>query len=158
MKIVLIIMISVTCPLLWAQDSTFRLNVLAYQWTTDHRALTFSWPGSSNTSCNGTSNMSGYVSNQGSFNANGTSASTCTSTYTPPRNQTIDIRKPVVFIVAETDSNRMVLTCTRNVRWSQCKALNPGMFAIATRKGISKFRRCLGRARKNGYMANLLAH
>lgn len=32
-----------------AQENTFRLTVLGYQWTTTHRTLTFSWPGYANT-------------------------------------------------------------------------------------------------------------
>jgi hypothetical protein len=29
----------------------------------------------------------------------------------------------------------MILTCTRNVRWSQCHALNPGFFVARNDKG-----------------------
>lgn len=72
--------------------------------------------------------MNGYVSGGGNISASGTTSDTCSTTYTPPTNQNIDIQKPVVFILADTESSRMVLTCTRNVRWSQCHALNPGMF------------------------------
>jgi len=59
----------------------------------------------------------------------------CSTTYTPPGDQTIDIQKPVIFIQAETETRRMVLTCTRNVGWSQCHALNPGIFLARTDHG-----------------------
>lgn len=131
----LIATISLFALTLRAQESTFRLNVLAYQWTTSHKTLTFSWPGYANTSCNGNANINGYVSSGGSFSANGTSSGTCSTTYTPPSNQNIDIQKPVVFILAESDTSRMILTCTRNVRWSQCHALNPGQFLARLDKG-----------------------
>jgi hypothetical protein len=110
-----------------AQESTFRLTVLGYQWTTTHKTLTFSWPGHSSTSCNGAVNVNGNVSG-GNIYASGTTSDTCSTTYTPPTNQNIEIQKPVVFILAETEKNRMVMTCTRNVRWSQCHALTPGSF------------------------------
>ena len=122
-------------PPMRAQDNTFHITVLAYQWTTTHNTLNFSWPGYANTSCNGSANITGYVSGGGSISASGTSASTCSTSYTPPTNQTIDIQKPVVFIVADSDTSRMVLTCTRNVRWSQCHALNPGQFIARIEKG-----------------------
>jgi len=120
---------------IFAQDGTYRLNVLSYQWTTSHKPVNFTWQGHSNTSCNGNSNVTGYVSGSGSFSANGTSSGSCSTTFTPPSTQTIDIQKPVVFILAETDSSRMVLSCTRNVLWSQCEALNPGTFLARTDKG-----------------------
>src|ERR1022692_1600683 len=125
---ILILAVLLFGPLLRAQENTFRLTVLSYQWTTTHKTLTFSWPGYANTSCAGSSNMNGYISGSGNISASGTSSDTCSTTYPPPSNQTIDIRKPVVFILADTESSRMVLTCTRNVRWSQCHALNPGPF------------------------------
>lgn len=117
------------------QENTFRLTVLAYEWTTTHKTLTFSWPGSSNTSCNGDTNVNGYVSGTGNFSANASSSDSCYTSYTPPSNQTIDIQKPVVFILADSDTSRMVLTCTRNVRWSQCHSLNPGSFLGRIDKG-----------------------
>jgi hypothetical protein len=116
------------CPVLRAQENAFHLTVLGYQWTTTHKTLTFSWPGHANTSCSGSTDMNGYVSSGGNISASGTTSDTCSTTYTPPTNQNIDIQKPVVFILAETESSRMVLSCTRNLRWSQCHALNPGEF------------------------------
>lgn len=111
-----------------AQDNTFHLTVLGYQWTTTHKTLNFTWPGSASTSCNGNSTMNGNVSNNGNIYASGTSSSSCSTTFTPPSNQTIEVQKPVVYILADSDTSRMVLTCTRNVRWSQCQALSPGSF------------------------------
>lgn len=125
--IVLSLLLALLNVPLVAQDNTFRVQVLAYQWTTTHRTLTFSWPGYANTSCNGTSYVNGYVSGSNIY-ANGTSSDTCSTTYTPPTNQNIDIVKPVVYILADSATSRMILTCTRNVRWSQCHALNPGTF------------------------------
>ncbi len=124
MKLLLVMLL---CIPMWAQENTFRLNVLGYQWATTHATLTFSWPGRSNTSCNGNVSMSGNVSG-GNLYASGTTSDSCSTTYTPPTNQNIAIQKPVVFILADTDTSRMILTCTRNVRWSQCHALNPGPF------------------------------
>jgi hypothetical protein len=118
-----------------AQENTFGISVLAFQWTTTHQTMTFSWPGYANSSCNGTVNVSGYASGGGGFSANGTTSNMCSTTYTPPTNQNIDIQKPVVFILASTETNRMVLTCTRNVLWSQCHGLNPGRFLARFDKG-----------------------
>lgn len=118
-----------------AQEGTFRLDVLGYQWTTTHRPVTFTWPGHANTSCSGSAHASGSISAQGDFSANGTSYSTCSTTFMPPTSQTIDIQKPVVFILAETANSRLVMTCTRNVRWSQCKALTPGTFLARNNNG-----------------------
>jgi hypothetical protein len=126
-----------------AQENTSRLNVLAYQWTTTHRTLTFSWPGYSNTSCNGNVNVSGN-SFGGNISASGTTSSTCSTTYTPPFNQNIDIQKPVVFILAESETTRMVLTCIRNVRWSQCHALTPGQFLARMDKGHFEVKAAFG--------------
>ena len=131
---ILVLAVFLSAPTLWAQD-TFRLDVLSYQWTTTNRTMTFSWPGHSNTSCNGNAYTNGYVSGEGNFSANTTGYSTCSTTYQPPTNQTIDVRKPVVFILADTENTRLVLTCTRNVRWSQCHALNPGTFLARNNKG-----------------------
>jgi hypothetical protein len=136
MKSAILILTALLCgPVLWAQESTFRLTVLGYQWTTTHKTLTFSWPGHANTSCNGSGDMSGYISNGGNISASETTSNTCSTTYTPPTNENIDIQKPVVFIIAETDDSRLVLTCTRNVRWSQCHALNPGTFVARNDHG-----------------------
>ena len=115
-------------PTLRAQEKTIRLEVLGYQWTTTHQTLTFSWPGYANTSCSGSSNVNGYVFNNGNISANGTSSDTCSTTYTPPSDQTIDIQKPVVFILGETETSRMILTCTRNTRWSHCTSVSPGNY------------------------------
>jgi hypothetical protein len=128
MKHAILFLALIYCPILRAQENTFRLNVLGYQWTTTHNTVTFTWPGHSNTSCSGSAYMNGNVSGGGNYSASGTGSSTCSTTYTPPTTQNIDIQKPVVFILADTGNSRMVLTCTRNVRWSQCHALNPGMF------------------------------
>jgi hypothetical protein len=40
-----------------------------------------------------------------------------------------------VFILADSETSRMVLMCTRNVRWSQCHALNPGQFVARNDNG-----------------------
>lgn len=130
-----------------AQENVHFLTVLSYQWTTTHNVLTFTWPGHANTSCNsstyvnGNIDMNGSVSNSGyvrmSGNVSGTetTSSRCSTTYTPPTTQSIDIQKPIVYILADTESSRMVLTCTRNVRWSQCIALDPGVFEARNRNG-----------------------
>src|SRR5665213_2201495 len=111
-----------------AAQGDIRLRVLSYQWTTSHHPIRFSWQGESSTSCSSTSRVDGSISDTGNFNAYGTSNGMCNTTFTPPGNETIDIKKPVVFILAETPTTRMILTCTRNVMWSQCEALSPGSF------------------------------
>ncbi|HTR48349.1 MAG TPA: hypothetical protein VMM16_13275 [Verrucomicrobiae bacterium] len=118
-----------------AQESNFQIDVLSYQWTTTHNTLTFTYPGSASTSCNGNASMNGYVSGGGNIYANGTSSSTCSTSYTPPSTQDIDIQKPVVYILADSETTRMILACTRNVRWSQCHALNPGRFVARINNG-----------------------
>lgn len=134
-NVTLLIALFLCASVAWAQDQTFSLNVLGYQWTTTHRALTFTWAGHADSTCNGNSNLNGYVSSGGNFTAYGTSYGSCSATYTPPVNQTIDIRKPVMYVLAQTEHRRMVLTCTRNVRWSQCHALNPGEFTARMNRG-----------------------
>jgi hypothetical protein len=116
------------CRNMQAQESTFRINVLAYQWTETHKTLTFNWPGHANTSCNGSVSMNGYAYGGGNFSANGTTSNDCSTSYTPPSTQNIDVQKPVVYILAESANSQMVLACVRNVRWSQCHALTPGPF------------------------------
>jgi hypothetical protein len=134
-KNAVLLLVGLVCaPSLWAQENTFHLTVLGYRWTTNHNTLTFAWPGHANTSCDGRTDINGYVSG-GNISASGTSSETCSTTYTPPTNQNIDIQTPVVFILAETERSRIVLTCTRNVRWSQCHGLNPGRFLGRNDKG-----------------------
>ena len=41
----------------------------------------------------------------------------------------------------------MVLTCTRNVRWSQCHALNPGMFLARNDNGHFEVQALLGKGK-----------
>jgi len=123
------------CRVLQGQENTFHITVLAYQWATTHRTLTFTWPGYANTSCNGSVSMNGYASGAGNFSANGTTSNTCSTSYTPPNTQNIDVQKPVVYILADSQTSRMVLTCTRNVRWSQCHALNLGQFVARLNDG-----------------------
>ena len=118
-----------------AQDDNFRITVLAYQWTTTHNTLTFAYAGHADTSCNGNTDVNGYVSGGGNVYASGTSSANCSTTYTPTSTQNIDIQKPVVYLLADSDTSRMILTCTRNVRWSQCEALNPGVFMARMDKG-----------------------
>lgn len=134
-RAILILTTLLFCRVLHAQENNFRITVLAYQWTTTHKTLTFSWPGYANTSCNGNMNMNGYISGGGNVSASGTGSNTCSTSYTPPTTQNIDVQKPVLYIIADSATSRMVLTCTRNVRWSQCNALNPGQFAARIDKG-----------------------
>jgi hypothetical protein len=137
---------------LQAQEDTFHLDVLSFQWTTSHKTLTFSWPGHANTSCNGSTNVSGNISAGGNISASGTSSDTCSTTFTPPTTQNIDIEKPVLFMVAETESSRMVLTCTRNVRWSQCKSLRPGSFLGRNDNGHFEVRGFFGKDKKEEWI------
>jgi len=134
-RAVLIVCTILFCRDMQAQESTFRINVLAYQWTETHKTLTFSWPGHANTSCNGSVSMNGYAYGGGNFSANGTTSNECSTSYTPPSTQNIDVQKPVVYILAESATSQMVLACVRNVRWSQCHALDPGFFVARLNSG-----------------------
>lgn len=117
-------------------QQTFTINVLAEQWTTTHHPFTWTTAGYSNSSCSGTGTVNGNANattygntTTGNINANGYSNSNCSTTFTPPSNQTIDIQKPVVYVLAESATTRMVLSCTKQVRFgSQCEGLNPGTF------------------------------
>lgn len=133
-RVRLILVVLSLCVIVNAQENTFRLTVLAYEWTTTHRTVNFSWPGRADTSCNGSVNMNAYSVGNSTYGS-GTTSGSCSTTYTPPSNQSFDIRKPLVYILADTDTTRMVLTCTRNVRWSQCHALNPGQFVARINNG-----------------------
>src|SRR5271170_6031177 len=95
------------CRVLQGQENTFHITVLAYQLATTHRTLTFTWPGYANTSCNGSVSMNGYASGAGNFSANGTTSNTCSTSYTPPNTQNIDVQKPVVYILADSQTSRM---------------------------------------------------
>jgi hypothetical protein len=95
--------------------------------------------------------MNGNISG-GNISATGTSSDTCSTTYTPPTTQNIDIQKPVLFVVAETESSRMVLTCTRNVRWSQCQSLNPGRFLGRNDKGHFEVQAFFGKDKKEEWI------
>ena len=149
MRIAFLILATFLCdPVLRAQEDTLRLTVLGYQWTTTHSTITFSWPGHANTSCSGSANVNGYISSTGNYSANGTSSDTCSTTYTPPTNQNIDIQKPVVFILADTNTSRMILTCTRNVRWSQCHALDPGPFLARNDHGHFEVQASFGKGKE----------
>ena len=63
-----------------AQENTFRLEVLAYQWMTNHQTLTFTYPGRANTSCNGDVQMSGTADSFGNIYASGRTSNTCSTT------------------------------------------------------------------------------
>lgn len=145
MKVPLLLAVLLCSSIIYGQENTFDLDVLAYQWTTTHSTLTFSWPGHANTYCNGNSALNGYISSGGDISANGTAYTTCSTTYTPPSTQNIDIEKPVIFILAQSANSRMVLTCTRNVRWSQCHALNLGIFVARINKGHLEVQALSGR-------------
>ena len=149
---ILILTVLLCAPVLRAQEDTFHLTVRGYQWTTTHKTLSFSWPGYANTSCSGSANINGYISGGGNISANGTSSDTCSTTYTPPTTQNIDIQKPVLFINAETENSRMVLTCTRNVRWSQCHSLNPGRFLGRNDKGHFEVQAFFGKGKKEEWV------
>jgi hypothetical protein len=117
-KAALILTVLLFYRVLDAQENTFGISVLAYEWTTTHKTLTFSWPGQANTACNGSVSMNGFASGGGNFSANGTTPDTCSTSYTLSGTQNIDVQKPVVYILAESETSRIVLTCTRNVRSS----------------------------------------
>jgi hypothetical protein len=151
-KNAILVLVLLCAPVLRAQEDTFRLTVLGYRWTTTHKTLNFSWPGYANTSCNGSANVNGYISTGGNISANGTSSDTCSTTYTPPSTQNIDVQTPVLFILAETEDSRLVLTCTRNVRWSQCHKLNPGRFLGRNDKGHFEVQAFFGKDKKEEWV------
>ncbi len=144
------------CGVLHAQDDNFLITVLAYQWTTSHNTLTFTYAGHADTSCNGNTDVNGYVSSGGNVYASGTSSSNCSTTYTPPSTQNIDIQTPVVYILADSDSSRMILTCTRNMRWSQCEALNPGVFMARMNKGHFEVEGMIGKGKEKWVKFNVV--
>jgi hypothetical protein len=154
-KVIFVVVSCLVGSTLIAQENTFHLNVLAYQWTTTHRTMTFSWPGYSNTSCNGNINVSGN-SFGGNIYASGSTSSTCSATYTPPSSQNIDIQKPVVFVLAESETSRMLLSCTRNVRWSQCNALNPGQFVARLNNGHFEVKATFGNGKDEWIKFNVV--
>lgn len=118
-----------------AQENTRFINVISFKWTTTHNVLTFSWPGHAETSCNtritGSVDMSGRISDSGNVDVSGdvnaTGTTNCSTTYTPPSETEIDLQKPVIYILVDGESSRMILTCSRNSPWSQCVSLTPGM-------------------------------
>src|SRR5215467_6680539 len=105
---------SVAVGTLQAQEETFSLNVHAYEWSTNHQTMTFSWPGYADTSCRG---------------------NTCTTTYTPPIHRDYDAQYPEVYILADTATRRLVLTCTRYWGGSKCFALDPDVYTARWKKG-----------------------
>src|ERR1700677_1836643 len=117
-------------------QQTMTINVLAEQWTTTHHPFTWTTAGRASSSCTGTETINGNYTattngnyTNGNISANGNSNSNCSGTFTPPSSQTIDVQKPVVYVLAESNTTRMVLSCTRQVRFgSQCEGLNPGTF------------------------------
>jgi hypothetical protein len=148
---ILMIVLMLCASISRAQEDTFPLTVLGFQWTTTHKTLTFSWPGHANTSCNGNASMNGYIAGGNVF-ANGTSTERCSTTYTPPTTQNIDIQNPVLYIAAESEGSRMILTCTRNVRWSQCKSLRPGRFVGRNDNGHFEVKAFFGKDKKEEWV------
>jgi hypothetical protein len=88
--------------------------------------------------------MNGFASGGGNFSANGTTPNTCSTSYTLSSTQNIDVQKPVVYVLAESETSRIVLTCTRNVRWSQCHSLNLGTFVARLNDGDFEVQAVLG--------------
>jgi hypothetical protein len=146
-KAALILAVLFFCRVLDAQENSFGISVHDYPRTTTHKTLTFSWPGYANTSCNGSVSMNGFASGGGNFSTNGTTSNTCntcSTSYTPSGTQNNDVQKPVVYILAESETSRIVPTCTRNVRWSQCHSLNHGTFVARLNDGHFEVQAVLG--------------
>jgi hypothetical protein len=57
-----------------------------------------------------------------------------------------------VFIQAATESSRMVMTCARNVPWSQCHSLIPGRFLGRNDNGHFEVRAFFGKAKKEKWI------
>ncbi len=91
-------------------------------------------PGSSNTTCNGTTygniNASAQPDYSGGANINGTlnsnTTTNCNTTYQPPQQGEINWRTVYNYNVVEGGDYRFVILCTENVRWSKCSSLVPG--------------------------------
>jgi hypothetical protein len=52
------------------------------------------------------------------------------------------------FHFADTNTSRMILTCTRNVRWSQCHALDPGPFLARNDHGHFEVQASFGKGKE----------
>ena len=64
--------------------------------------------GYANSSCNGSGTINAYAYGN-SVSGNTTSYANCSTTYTPPTSQNIDIQKPVVFVLADRSTKKPVI-------------------------------------------------
>jgi hypothetical protein len=86
----------------------------AQPWTT---TTYYQQPGSSNTDCTGSGSWVGSFWN---------GSASCTSTYTPAQNIPITWTHYTIYNLVETADSWMVLSCTSNWAFSQCRYLVPG--------------------------------
>jgi hypothetical protein len=86
----------------------------AQPWTT---TTYYQQPGSSSTNCTGSGNWLGPFWN---------GSASCTSTYTPAQNVPITWTHYTIYNLVETANSWMVLSCTRNWAFSQCRYMVPG--------------------------------
>ena len=100
-----------------AETPSDYLNAVAWRaqpWTT---TAYYTKPGSSNTDCTGSGTWSGETWN---------GSTTCTSQYMPAQNIPLSWTHYAIYNLVETATSWMVLSCTSNWRFSQCRHLIPG--------------------------------
>lgn len=100
-------------------------------------------PGSSNTTCNGTTygnvdataqpDYAGGANISGTVNSNTTT--NCNTTYQSPQQGEINWRTVYNYNLVEGGGYRFVVLCTASVRWSKCVYLIPGEFFAAEVNG-----------------------
>jgi hypothetical protein len=86
----------------------------AQPWTT---TTYYQQPGSSSTNCTGSGSWLGPFWN---------GSASCTSVYSPAQNIPITWTRYTVYNLVETANSWMVLSCTKNWAFSQCRYLVPG--------------------------------
>lgn len=86
----------------------------AMPWTT---TTYYQQPGSSSTNCTGSGSWLGPFWN---------GSASCTSVYTPAQNIPITWTRYTIYNLVETSNSWMVLSCTRNWAFSQCRYMVPG--------------------------------
>ena len=105
-----------------------RMNqviVLAYRSIPFQTTTYYNTPGSSSTTCTGQGQDFGVFTR---LNLN------CSTTSTPARSTPIVWSKVDNYLLVETQTQRMVVKCRANVRWSKCAYLMPNQSYPAQRK------------------------
>jgi hypothetical protein len=103
----------------------FSISARAYRVVPEVHTSYYSTPGSGETDCLGEgSDLGGFTQ----FHIS------CTSTYSPAQQAPITWRTATVYNVVTTHSERLLIACRANTRWSKCTYLIPGQDFVAERK------------------------